>query len=56
VVTRSSESGVHAGYQQNVIGFGWTNAAFLLFLHELPKDLVDRLAKEQTATASPAAR
>ena len=39
VVTRSSESGVHAGYQQNVIGFGWTNAAFLVFLHELPKDM-----------------
>ena len=47
VVTRSSESGVHAGYQQNVIGFGWTNAAFLLFLHELPKDMAERLAKEQ---------
>jgi len=54
VVTRSSESGVHAGYQQNVIGFGWTNAAFLVFLHELPKEWVDRLAKEQTAkTLSP---
>jgi alpha,alpha-trehalase len=52
VVTRSSESGVRAGYQQNVIGFGWTNAAFLVFLHELPKDWVDRLAKEQTATAA----
>jgi hypothetical protein len=48
-VTRSSESGVHAGYQQNVIGFGWTNAAFLVFLNELPKEYVDRLAKEQTA-------
>jgi alpha,alpha-trehalase len=52
VVTRSSESGVHAGYQQNVIGFGWTNAAFLVFLHELPKDYVDRLAKEQTVSAT----
>ena len=51
VVTRSSESGVHAGYQQNVIGFGWTNAAFLVFLHELPKDWVDRLAKERTGPA-----
>ncbi len=51
VVTRSSESGVRAGYQQNVIGFGWTNGAFLVFLHELPKDYVDRLAKEQTAAA-----
>ena len=49
VVTRSSESGVHAGYQQNVIGFGWTNAAFLVFLQELPKDLVERLGKEQVA-------
>jgi alpha,alpha-trehalase len=54
VVTRSSESGVHAGYQQNVIGFGWTNAAFLVFLHELPKDYVDRLAKEQTVSATSA--
>ena len=53
VVTRSSESGVHAGYQQNVIGFGWTNAAFLVFLHELPKDWVDRLAQEERV--SPAA-
>jgi alpha,alpha-trehalase len=52
VVTRSSESGVHAGYQQNVIGFGWTNAAFLLFLHELPRDFVDRLAREQIGTPS----
>ena len=55
LVNRSSESGVHAGYQQNVIGFGWTNAAFLVFLHELPNDWVDRLAKEQTLTAVPVA-
>jgi alpha,alpha-trehalase len=53
VVTRSSESGVHAGYQQNVIGFGWTNAAFLVFLHELPKDMTERLAKEQVGNPSP---
>jgi alpha,alpha-trehalase len=51
VVTRSSESDVRAGYQQNVIGFGWTNAAFLVFLHDLPKDWVERLAREQTAVA-----
>ncbi|HXP17850.1 MAG TPA: trehalase family glycosidase [Terriglobales bacterium] len=56
VVTRSSESGVHAGYQQNVIGFGWTNAAFLLFLHDLPKDWVDRLAKEQVGRTSSSPR
>jgi hypothetical protein len=35
------------GYQMNVVGFGWTNAAFLELLHALPKELVERLAKEQ---------
>ncbi len=28
--TRSSETQITAGYQENVIGFGWTNAAFLV--------------------------
>jgi alpha,alpha-trehalase len=56
VVNRSSESGVHAGYQQNVIGFGWTNAAFLVFLKELPKDFVERLAKEQQSSPGAVAR
>jgi len=51
VVTRSSEAHVAAGYQQNVVGFGWTNAAFLALLHALPQDMVARLAKEQAATA-----
>jgi alpha,alpha-trehalase len=46
VVTRSSESQVAAGYQMNVIGFGWTNAAFLELLQALPKEAVDRLEKE----------
>jgi alpha,alpha-trehalase len=46
-VTRSSEANVTAGYQQNVIGFGWTNGVFLCLLHALPADAVDRLAKEQ---------
>src|SRR5467141_326328 len=46
VVTRSSESPVESGYQMNVIGFGWTNAAFLELLHALPKDAVDKLEKE----------
>jgi alpha,alpha-trehalase len=52
VVTRSSESNIQAGYNQNVIGFGWTNAAFLVFLQELPKEWVDRLAREQTGTTT----
>jgi alpha,alpha-trehalase len=47
VVTRSSESHVELGYQMNVVGFGWTNAAFLELLHDLPKDMADRLDREQ---------
>jgi alpha,alpha-trehalase len=47
VVTRSSEAHVELGYQMNVVGFGWTNAAFLELLHALPKDMVSRLAKEK---------
>src|SRR5712671_1077268 len=47
VVTRSSESHVEMGYQMNVVGFGWTNAAFLELLHGLPKEMVERLEKEQ---------
>ncbi len=47
VVTRSSESHVELGYQMNVVGFGWTNAAFLELLHDLPKEMADRLAREQ---------
>jgi alpha,alpha-trehalase len=43
VVTRSSETHVGAGYTANVIGFGWTNAAFLELLHALPKDSAARL-------------
>jgi alpha,alpha-trehalase len=42
VVTRSSETAVEAGYHQNVIGFGWTNAVFLEFLHALPEALASR--------------
>jgi alpha,alpha-trehalase len=47
VVTRSSEAHVEMGYQMNVVGFGWTNAAFLELLHGLPKDMVGKLEKEQ---------
>ncbi len=50
-VTRSDETHVTAGYQANVIGFGWTNGVFLVLLHELPQDWVDRLAKEQNQPA-----
>ena len=47
VVTRSSESHVELGYQMNVVGFGWTNGAFLELLHDLPKDMEERLEREQ---------
>jgi len=46
-VTRSSETKVSAGYQMNVIGFGWTNGVFLQLLHDLPHELAERLANEQ---------
>lgn len=46
VVTRSSETKVEAGYQQNVIGFGWTNGVFLEHLHSLPQDWRTRLGAE----------
>ncbi len=35
-VTRSTDAAVTTGYQINVVGFGWTNAAYLDFLAELP--------------------
>ncbi|HEY3615572.1 MAG TPA: trehalase family glycosidase [Candidatus Sulfotelmatobacter sp.] len=47
VVTRSSEAHVELGYEMNVVGFGWTNAAFLELIHSLPKEMVERLEKEQ---------
>lgn len=46
-VTRSSETQVTAGYQANVVGFGWTNGVFLELLRQLPPNLVERLAREQ---------
>jgi alpha,alpha-trehalase len=54
VVTRSSEANVEAGYSQNVVGFGWTNAAFLALLHALSEDLKTQLAKEQSLPLAPA--
>ncbi len=47
VVTRSSEVHAELGYHMNVVGFGWTNAAFLELLHALPEALTRQLAREQ---------
>jgi len=53
VVTRSSEAHVELGYEMNVVGFGWTNAAFLELLHALPKEMVERLENEQNQPLRP---
>ncbi len=52
VVTRSSEARAEMGYHMNVIGFGWTNAAFLELLHGLPKEMSTRLEQEQNQPAA----
>jgi alpha,alpha-trehalase len=39
VVTQSSETNIAAGYAQNVVGFGWTNAVFLELLSGSPQML-----------------
>jgi alpha,alpha-trehalase len=36
-LTRSTDAPVTTGYQINVVGFGWTNAAYLDFLAALPE-------------------
>jgi len=51
-VTRSSETAVTAGYHMNIVGFGWTNGVFLDLLHDLPKPLLQKLAKEQDQPAA----
>jgi len=47
VMTRSSEAHPELGYAMNVVGFGWTNAAFLELLHEVPEEVRERLEREQ---------
>jgi alpha,alpha-trehalase len=46
VVTRSSEAEVTAGYEVNVVGFGWTNAVVLEFAHQLHLRLSDTVGPE----------
>jgi alpha,alpha-trehalase len=53
-ITRSSETQVTAGYHTNIVGFGWTNGVFLELLHELPAELVNKLASEQGKSATAA--
>jgi hypothetical protein len=46
---KSSDEG--RANRQNVLGFGWTNAAFLALLHALPPEMARKLAAEQTIRA-----
>ncbi len=52
VVTRSAETNVAVGYAANVIGFGWTNAAFVELLHLLPSEKVAEVTQTTPAAAS----
>jgi alpha,alpha-trehalase len=52
-ITRTTDASVKSGYSINVVGFGWTNAIFLEFLHQLPSTMVESLAMEQTAAKAP---
>ncbi|MGA7402097.1 MAG: trehalase family glycosidase [Candidatus Sulfotelmatobacter sp.] len=52
VVTRSAETNVAVGYAANVIGFGWTNAAFVELLHLLPSEKVAEVTQPTPAAAS----
>jgi len=56
VVTKSSEAHAELGYHMNVVGFGWTNAAFLELLHNLPKAMVERLEQEQNQPLATSAK
>ena len=51
VVTRSAETNVAVGYAANVIGFGWTNAAFVELLHLLPSEKVDEVTQTTPAAS-----
>jgi alpha,alpha-trehalase len=44
-VTRSTDSATTSGYSINVIGFGWSNAAYLEFVKELPSAKRAELAR-----------
>ncbi len=52
VVNRSSETKVKAGYAANVVGFGWTNAAFVELIHALPPDKANHVAQAVSSTAA----
>jgi len=52
VVTGSSDVQVATGYRQNVVGFGWTNAAYLK-MQELLRNSASTSSKDAKAEGSP---
>ena len=53
VVSRSSDTHVTAGYGANVVGFGWTNAAFVELLRALPPGKIVDVARVVSPMAAP---
>jgi alpha,alpha-trehalase len=49
VVTRTSVTHIVEGYAENVIGFGWTNAAFIVLAAQLPPEGRRNLESEAPA-------
>lgn len=45
MITRSSQARVTAGYQTNVVGFGWTNGVFLELISKVPADMKAKVLK-----------
>ena len=46
VDTRTSQTSIQVGYKTNVVGFGWTNGAFLALYDALPEAAKEQLAQE----------
>jgi alpha,alpha-trehalase len=46
VDNRTSATSIQVGYKTNVVGFGWTNGAFLALYNALPKAAKERLAQK----------
>jgi alpha,alpha-trehalase len=46
VDSRTSATSIQVGYKTNVVGFGWTNGAFLALYNALPKAAKERLAQK----------
>ena len=49
VVTRTSVTHIVEGYAENVIGFGWTNAAFIILAAQLPAEARKNLESQNPA-------